>query len=415
MCNLCPLGAMAMPEYAEQLPKVAQQLRAASRVLVLSGAGMSTAAGIPDFRSPGGLYGTSEALLDRFTYLGDEEDRVWQRKALQRDVKAALTLEFFRKNPLPYHEMRRGFILGLGRGQWKLSLGHVFPQLLAANGKLHLLASQNIDGLDHKVVADKSKLYNPHGLMSALVSEPLLPGQRGGLEDIALCMDASAPVYQRYTELVAQNIKDIYADRPHRKGRSNHLWPAPAESTPITLAMFGDLLPAKFHMARDAEARLRNYSVKPGSVLFDRQLWTQNAAHEDCDAFDEVERCDMVLVMGTSLSGLTIDHVAHRAGCPRVVFDMTTAPVESIKGYGTWRGQDSLLQGPIDTTVLDLCKELGWLEQLLQEAYLQHLCLASLRALRDFVQQGAMKERVGWIEGFIQKEVERERTFYFDE
>lgn len=33
-------------------------------------------------------------------------------------VKNALTNQLFQHNPLPYHEMRRGFILGLGAGQW---------------------------------------------------------------------------------------------------------------------------------------------------------------------------------------------------------------------------------------------------------------------------------------------------------
>mmetsp|Transcript_96817 Transcript_96817/g.252475 ORF Transcript_96817/g.252475 Transcript_96817/m.252475 type:complete len:186 (-) Transcript_96817:24-581(-) len=53
----------------EPLRVAVEHLHRANRVIVLSGAGMSTAAGIPDFRSPGGLYGTSKTLLARFTYL----------------------------------------------------------------------------------------------------------------------------------------------------------------------------------------------------------------------------------------------------------------------------------------------------------------------------------------------------------
>lgn len=43
-----------------------------------------------------------------------------------------------------------------------------------------------------------------------------------------------------------------------------------------------------------------------------RTLWRNNAAGERYDAFGDVGNCDMVLVMGTSLSGLTIDDLAHR-------------------------------------------------------------------------------------------------------
>ena len=143
---------MALPmDDARQLEAAVQLFKRAKRCIVLSGAGMSTAAGIPDFRSPGGLYGTSEALLQRFTFLdGVSRPADWQRAMLESDVRDALTYSFFSVNPLPYHEMRRGLIVGLGEGQWKPTIAHIFPEMLNRNGKLHLLASQNIDGLDHR-------------------------------------------------------------------------------------------------------------------------------------------------------------------------------------------------------------------------------------------------------------------------
>merc|ERR1712050_314565 len=100
----------------------------------------------------------------------------------------ALTFNFLHVNPLPYHEMRRGLIIGLGENQWKPTIGHVFPEILNRRNKLHVIASQNIDGLDHKVVSDKKKLYNPHGLMSWLVSEP---------SPEILCTDIHDKIYQR--------------------------------------------------------------------------------------------------------------------------------------------------------------------------------------------------------------------------
>jgi len=403
-------------DYGHNLKKVVEKLREARHVLVLSGAGMSTAAGIPDFRSPGGLYGSTEKLLDRFTYLGDAEAQSRQRRKLQQDIKNALTLDYFRENPLTYHEMRRGFILGIGEGQWKLSLGHIFPQILAANGRLQLLASQNIDGLDHKVVQDKSKLYNPHGLMSALVTEPLTSRQSGTQDAITLCMDPKDPIYLKYVELVISCTKDIYHDRGHRQGKSSHLWPGPQESRPITLEMFGDLLPSKFHAARDIEKQRKEYSVKPGSVMFDRSLWTTNANHEPCNAFAEVIDCDMVVVMGTSLSGLTIDELAHRARCPRVVFDMTMAPVQSISSRGRWKEDDAFMEGPLDRSILDVLREMGWLEQVLDATYMQHLCLNSLQTLRDYLQEKkTLEEHVAKVEDYIAKEREREKQFYLDE
>merc|ERR1712176_1617503 len=131
--SVSPSAACAPIDPTDQ---AVQHIRNCKKIIVLSGAGMSTAAGIPDFRSPGGLYGSSEALLDRFTFLEDAQLSVKeQRKALRKDVSDALTYEFFSVNPLPYHEMRRGFILGIAVGQWKCTIGHVFPEILNRKNK----------------------------------------------------------------------------------------------------------------------------------------------------------------------------------------------------------------------------------------------------------------------------------------
>ena len=405
----------------------AAAILSARKIVVLSGAGMSTAAGIPDFRSPDGLYANTQTLLDRFTYLDSSDCResvAQQRAALESNVRNALTLECFSVNPLPYHEMRRGLIIGLAEGQWKLTIAHVLPELLNRKGKLLLLASQNIDGLDHKVVSNKAKLYNPHGLMSTLVYE----GAENNGRSTMLATELEDPVYQRYISLVKSQIKDIYTDKSKREGCSNHLWPAPSVSTPITLASLGDALPTAFHPLREREKeRPGTYSLKPGSVLFDCCLWQQNAAGDWCDAFALVEDkiADLVLVMGTSLSGLTIDGIAHdagRVGTPRIVFDRDTKPVDSIKARGPWRdgvdGVDTFLQGPLDASVLGLLAKLGWLGLLYD--YLPHLCKGSLEELKRFVGQDAVSSlsqmlpdgHEAALDAAIAHEAQREEAFY---
>jgi len=395
--------------------KVVEVLQKASGVVVLSGAGMSTAAGIPDFRSPGGLYGSSSMLLDKFTYLGSDEEKSRQRAELERDVKGALTMKFFQRNPVAYHEMRRGLIVGLGENQWKYTLGHLFPEILSRNGKLQLLASQNIDGLDHKVITDPSKLYNPHGLMSVLVSE-------GTSEPLAV--GVHAPVYQKYVELVKDNIKDIYAGRSARQGRSCHKWPPRCgdESKPITLEMFGDILPERFHAERGKEVQAAQqgqlkFSVKPGSVLFDRMLWKSKADGSKCDWENEAQSCDMMMIMGTSLSGLTIDNMAHiaaRAGKPMVVFDMGRAPIDSI-GRAWQEDKHFFMQGRIDESVLRVCHKMGWLEQLLEDTYLPHLCLSSLNIMKSFSDENPFDdESTAKLNASIELEIERERQLYGD-
>lgn len=56
----------------------------------------------------------------------------------------------FLANPLPYHEVRRPFILGTATRQWKATLFHRFVELVHAKGKLARHFTQNIDGLDYQ-------------------------------------------------------------------------------------------------------------------------------------------------------------------------------------------------------------------------------------------------------------------------
>jgi len=273
-----------------------------------------------------------------------------------------------------------------------------------------MLASQNIDGLDHRIISDKSKLCNPHGLMSTLMTELVGPEK-------PLCTEIDDPVYQKYLELVRDNTKDIYAERGPRQGKSSHMWAAPEASTPITLAMFGDLLPQGpggcIHRAREREARDKMYTLKPGSVMFDRKLWQHAADGSDYNAMTDTKNCDLVLVMGTSLSGLTIDNVAHgagRLGKPRVIFDMTDAPVHSIKGKGKWYDWDSFVQGPLDSTLLDVLHRLGWFYQVFE--FLPLISLNSLNAVKDFATSKGLMDRLGEVDAAITEEVEREKRFY---
>ena len=65
------------------IAKGAELIKQAEKILVFSGAGLSTESGIPDFRSPGGVwskYDPSDFYFDKF--ISDEKSRVkyWQMK-----------------------------------------------------------------------------------------------------------------------------------------------------------------------------------------------------------------------------------------------------------------------------------------------------------------------------------------------
>src|SRR6202012_1730196 len=93
----------------------------AKRVVFLVGAGISTAAGIPDFRSPGsGLY-SNLAHLD----LDSPED--------------VFSIDFFRRNPLPFYTLAHE----LAPGKFRPTLTHSFISLLNEKGILLHVFTQN--------------------------------------------------------------------------------------------------------------------------------------------------------------------------------------------------------------------------------------------------------------------------------
>ncbi|KAK4199811.1 DHS-like NAD/FAD-binding domain-containing protein [Triangularia verruculosa] len=113
----------------------------AKRIVVMTGAGISTAAGIPDFRSPDtGLY-ANLASLDL------------------PEPEAVFDLGFFKVNPRPFYVLAKE----LYPGNYHPTVSHVFVRLLAEKGLLHHLFTQNIDCLEREAGIPADKIIEAHG------------------------------------------------------------------------------------------------------------------------------------------------------------------------------------------------------------------------------------------------------------
>lgn len=147
---------------------VAQRLiRDSQRVVVLSGAGISTDSGIPDFRGPEGVWTRNPAAERQSTldaYLGDPEvrRRTW-RNRLDSPTWAA-----------------------------QPNLGHRALVTLEHQGKLDTLVTQNIDGLHQMAGNSPDKVVEIHGTMREVVcvtcgdrgpAQPTLERVRSGEPD----------------------------------------------------------------------------------------------------------------------------------------------------------------------------------------------------------------------------------------
>ena len=111
------------------------------RIVVMTGAGISTAAGIPDFRSPGtGLY----ANLARLNL---------------PHAEAVFDISYFRQNPDPFYVLARE----LYPGKFHPTVSHAFIALLAGKGLLRMLFTQNIDCLERRAGVPAEKIVEAHG------------------------------------------------------------------------------------------------------------------------------------------------------------------------------------------------------------------------------------------------------------
>ncbi|CAL8094558.1 unnamed protein product [Calicophoron daubneyi] len=116
----------------------------AKNIITMCGAGISTAAGIPDFRSAdSGIYNT----LKEFDI---------------PSVEAAMSTKYLKINPKPFFEICRR----LYRPDAKPTLGHQFIKLLDDKHLLRRHYTQNVDGLERLTGLDVDKLIEAHGTFS---------------------------------------------------------------------------------------------------------------------------------------------------------------------------------------------------------------------------------------------------------
>ena len=118
----------------EPVKKAARILREAKYAIALTGAGISTESGIPDFRSPG-------------TGLWEKED------------PAGFTIDSFYHNPRAFYRRILPLLQLIEKAQ--PNHGHKALALLEGSGMLRAVITQNIDGLHQ--VAGSARVFEVHG------------------------------------------------------------------------------------------------------------------------------------------------------------------------------------------------------------------------------------------------------------
>ncbi len=259
---------------------------------------------------------------------------------MTKEPMYVVTWEMFQQNQFPYMEVRRPFILGTQKQQWKATIAHRFFELLQTktaegNGtspnnhsqghrsKLTRLYTQNIDGLDHQCVdIPPDKIVNVHGSLS-----------RAACEGCGHPMD-----FDEFCRRVETSIKDIYCNHPESTSTG------PKESKPILCD----------HCHRPL--------VKPATVLFGRNLPSE---FFECSQRD-LPTMDLLIVAGTSLVVSPANSLVYK--CPqstiRVVVNQEPVGHDLGIDYSSKSKRGFFAPGTCEEFFLELVAELGWMQDL---------------------------------------------------
>lgn len=145
---------------------LARYLRDSRRAVVFTGAGISTESGIPDFRSPGGVWSKMQPIMFQ---------------------------EFLASREMRREAWTRVFNRTAGWTGAAPNAGHRAVATLLEQGKVSVIITQNVDNLHQASGAPAEKIIELHG--NASYAKCLDCGERHELDDLAL-------PYERGEEIV---------------------------------------------------------------------------------------------------------------------------------------------------------------------------------------------------------------------
>ncbi|XP_060572281.1 NAD-dependent protein deacetylase sirtuin-2-like [Ruditapes philippinarum] len=266
-----------------------------NKIVVMTGAGISTSAGIPDFRSPN--TGCYEQLKKEYNI---------------ENPQKLFEYSYFKGNPEPYYKYRKD----IWKGTYKPTPCHYFIRMLENKNKLLRHFTQNIDGLEMLAGISEDKLIQAHGTINH-----------------SYCMDCGQTYTQKW-------VRDkIYGPEG----------PVP----------------------RCANESCRGI-VRPKIVMFGENLPERFAEH-----LSDIDDCDMLLIMGTSLAVRPFSNLPIRTkdNVPRLFINLESIrvakhPISALffGGGFDFENEDNIRdvfwKGKCDEGCFALADIMGWGDEL---------------------------------------------------
>jgi len=145
----------------QQLQDAAELMQQAQRIVALTGAGISTESGIPDFRSPGSLWLQQPSIsYQDFISRPEARQQYWQ-------TRLNLSAQVLSARP---------------------NAAHLALVDLERKNRLHGIVTQNFDGLHHDAGNNAEHIVEMHGTSRAAACT--LCGKRSSIKELQLRIDA---------------------------------------------------------------------------------------------------------------------------------------------------------------------------------------------------------------------------------
>ncbi|KAI9151814.1 NAD-dependent histone deacetylase SIR2 [Paramyrothecium foliicola] len=281
-----------------------------SNIILLTGAGISTSLGIPDFRSQGtGLYSKLE-------HLG------------LNDPQEVFDIDVFKQDPTIFYSVAKDIVPATDR----YTPTHKFIAMLHERGKLLTNYSQNIDNLEIKAGVPKEKLIQCHGSFGTAScvqcgyqtqGEKIFPDIKAG----------HIPRCPRCVQSLRAGTASIKRKRSAGADKRRKRWSADDSS--------GD----------DSEYDIPSAGVmKPDITFFGEALpdeFSRRLTENDRD------KVDLVIVIGTSLKVTPVSEIVSWLPSHIPQIYISRQAVNHINF-------DIDLLGDCDVVVAELCRRLGW-------------------------------------------------------
>ncbi|OAA51710.1 NAD-dependent histone deacetylase, silent information regulator Sir2 [Metarhizium rileyi] len=288
-------------------------LEKSKSIIVITGAGISTSLGIPDFRSEG------SGLYSKLEHLG------------LSDPQEVFDVGVFKENPSIFYSVAKDIIPSTDR----YTPTHKFIAMLHQRGKLLTNYSQNIDNLEVKAGLPRNKLVQCHGSFGTascvrcryqVRGELIFPDIRAGnIPKCPRCVQSP-----RAGAGSAKRKRSAGVDK-----RRNRRWSAADSSSD----------------ADDSDCDISSAGVmKPDITFFGEDLpgeFAKRLTEHDQD------KVDLVVVIGTSLKVTPVSEIANWLPYKVPQIYVSRQSIDHINF-------DIDLLGDCDVVVAELCRRLGW-------------------------------------------------------